>query len=89
MDAPVVWHSEDKLVFQVDAGGEVTPVALGRAVVTAMSGNVSDQATVKVRHEGDWQALEAIYHATQGDLWVHNEGWLTNLPVTGWSPTPD
>ncbi|MYD46302.1 MAG: hypothetical protein F4W92_08125 [Gammaproteobacteria bacterium] len=32
----------------------------------------------------DREALEAIYHATGGDEWKHNEGWLTKAPLEDW-----
>lgn len=32
----------------------------------------------------DREALEAIYHATGGDEWNQNEGWLTKAPLEDW-----
>lgn len=29
-------------------------------------------------------ALEALYHATDGDHWTHNDGWLTDAPLCEW-----
>ena len=29
-------------------------------------------------------ALEALYHATGGDNWTNNDGWLSDKPITEW-----
>ncbi|MYF38870.1 MAG: hypothetical protein F4219_08960 [Gammaproteobacteria bacterium] len=30
------------------------------------------------------EALEALYHATGGNDWTHNDGWLTDAPLVDW-----
>lgn len=32
----------------------------------------------------DLNALEALYHATGGDQWKRNDGWLSNAPLEDW-----
>ena len=34
--------------------------------------------------ESDRAALVAFYHATDGDDWANNEGWLTDAPLDDW-----
>ena len=34
--------------------------------------------------EGDRAALVAFYHATNGDNWANNDGWLTDAPISQW-----
>ena len=34
--------------------------------------------------ESDRAALVAFYHATDGDNWANNEGWLTDAPLDDW-----
>lgn len=34
--------------------------------------------------ESDRDALKALYQATGGDDWNHNEGWLTDAPLEDW-----
>ena len=34
--------------------------------------------------ESDRAALVAFYHATDGDNWANNEGWLTDAPLNDW-----
>ncbi len=33
---------------------------------------------------GDKQALVALYHATDGENWTHNENWLSDEPLGKW-----
>ena len=47
-DATVAWSSGDTAVATVDTSGLVTAVANGRATVTALSGEVSDTASIAV-----------------------------------------
>ncbi len=47
-DATVIWSSGDTTVATVDTSGVVTAVANGRATITALSGAVSDTASVAV-----------------------------------------
>ena len=30
------------------------------------------------------ETLEVLYHATGGDDWNHNDGWLTDAPLEDW-----
>ena len=34
--------------------------------------------------KGDRQALEALYHANEGDYWGNNANWMTNKPLDEW-----
>ena len=43
-------------------------------------GNDNEEGT----EERDREALEALYHATGGDDWNHNDGWLTDAPLKDW-----
>ena len=33
----------------------------------------------------DREALSAFYHATKGNKWLNNEGWLSNLKLKDWN----
>ena len=77
------WESSDAAVAAVDAGGLVTGVAVGVATITASAG--SGQGTAKVTvADLDRAALEALYHATDGQNWVNSENWLTDAPLGDW-----
>ena len=41
----------------------------------------NDQERTEERYR---EALEALYHATGGDDWNHNDGWLTEAPLEDW-----
>ncbi len=47
-DATIIWTSSDEAVATVDAKGKVTPVAKGKATITATSGDLSATSTVYV-----------------------------------------
>ena len=36
-------------------------------------------------HEGDWEALVALYNATDGPNWRHNYNWLSDRPIGDWA----
>ncbi len=44
------------------------------------------QVTAELRdpHMRDWAALVALYDATDGDNWTHNENWITDTAVGNW-----
>ena len=65
----------------------VSPVAEGVASVTVTGEGAADtlQFTVVVRDlEAERAALEALYHATDGDDWTNNANWLTDAPFEEW-----
>ena len=41
----------------------------------------NDQEGTEERYR---ETLEALYHATGGDDWNHNDGWLTDAPLEDW-----
>ena len=87
LDADFVWSSNDTSVARVDASGLVTAVALGRAVVTAVTGDArgtSGILVVTVAVHRDWKALAALYEATGGSNWVNSDSWLTDAPLGRW-----
>ena len=86
-DADVTWASSDVNVATVAADGLVAAVGNGTAHVTATSGSIGAQATVRVesRSEGaDREALVALYEASGGDNWTDNTNWLSNRPLGEW-----
>ncbi len=83
----VEWSSDDTAV-RVDAGGVVTAVREGEAVVTARSGGASDSAVVTVKntagHARERAILELFYEATGGPSWTNTDNWLTDAPLDDW-----
>ncbi len=42
------------------------------------------RATTCDRKRRDWDALVALYNATNGPNWFKNDNWLTNAPLDSW-----
>ena len=58
-----------------------------RHAVTGPSASLSVALSVIVRDLAmitDREALGALYHATDGDNWSRNDGWLTDAPLGEW-----
>ena len=86
-DAEVTWASSDPDVATVAADGLVTVVGNGTARVTATSGSIGAQATLRVQsrsEDADREALVALYEATDGDNWTDNTNWLSDRPLGEW-----
>ncbi|MYD46301.1 MAG: hypothetical protein F4W92_08120 [Gammaproteobacteria bacterium] len=45
---------------------------------------VNDREEASEDPAQDREALEAFYHATGGDEWKNNDGWLTDAPLKDW-----
>ena len=70
-DATIIWTSSDEAVATVDAEGKVTPVAKGKATITATSGDLSATSTVYVYDKiVDINAGAAT--VTAGESWLIN-----------------
>lgn len=75
-DKTVTWTSSDPTVATVDASGNVTPVAKGKATITATSGDLTATSTIYV-YDKIWNVN------TDGDAVVTtNESWLIEGDVT-------
>ena len=81
---PVSWASDDASVATVSESGLVRAVEDGRATITATAGSASATASITVILDPDRIALTALYEATGGPDWDHNDGWLTDAPLEGW-----
>ena len=77
------WSSSNGSVAAVDASGLVTGLAEGTATVTATAGEASGTSEITVENP-DRAALVALYNATDGPNWVHNENWLSDRPLREW-----
>ena len=77
------WSSSDARVARVDDTGFVEGVAEGTASITAKAGDASGVAEITVENP-DRAALVALYSATNGPHWEHNDGWLTDVPIGEW-----
>ena len=78
------WESSDAAIATVDGSGLVTGVAEGAATITATAGDARGMAEITVENP-DRAALAALYNATDGPNWRHNENWLTDAPLGDWS----
>jgi len=81
----VEWASEDTTVAIVN-NGEVRGIRRGRTAITAsFAGHTAEMAVLSEDPERD--ILERFYHATDGDNWTNNDGWLSDRPYwasPGW-----
>lgn len=67
-DKTVIWTSDDESVATVDKNGTVTAISVGKALVTASSGNVSASCTVNVN------PILAESLVISPEIWSGNEG---------------
>lgn len=80
-----VWSSTNTEVATVDSTGLVTAISNGSAGVTAVADSFGVLVSVTVSDPSvDREALESLYHATGGDDWTNNAGWLTDAPLREW-----
>lgn len=77
------WTSSDTSVASVDGSGLVRGVAEGTVLITAARAGVNGQVPLTVAHE-DWGDLVTFYEATDGQGWIENDGWLSDLPIGQW-----
>ena len=80
-----IWSSTDTVVATVDSTGLVTATRNGSAIVTALADSFGTAVSVAVADPSvGREALERLYHATGGDAWTNNRGWLTDAPLREW-----
>ena len=82
-EAVVSWHSRDESVAKVNAVGLVHSIGYGTAVITATSGQVQSNASVKVSN-ATRVALMALYDTADGKNWTNSTNWSTDEPVGKW-----
>ena len=88
-DPGLVWRSSDEAVATVDGTGLVTGAGIGMATIRAASGPASASAGVEVVEalsgaDADRLVLVTLYDVTDGAGWVHDDNWLTDLPLADW-----
>ena len=84
----VSWKSSDEAVAIV-ANGKITAVSPGTATITVSTADGNKTATVEVNVTTDEKArqkkaLMALYDATGGAQWKHNDGWGTDADIKDW-----
>ena len=78
----VFWASTDTMIAIVRYG-VVRGIRQGRTTITAaFAGSTATMPVRVIDHER--VLLEQLYHATDGDNWTHNDGWLSDRPH--WAP---
>ena len=82
--AAFTWGSSDDAVATVDTSGLVRAAEDGTATITATSGKASGSASVTVKQLSERDVLVALYEATGGTAWIHNDNWLTDAPLGDW-----
>ena len=85
-DFGLVWRSSDESIATVDATGLVIGVGIGMATVRATSGVASVDVGVEVLSgaDADRLVLTTLFDVTDGAGWIHDENWLTDLPLADW-----
>ena len=85
-DPDLVWRSTDASIATVDATGLVIGVGIGMATIRATSGAASADAGVEVLSgaDADRLVLTTLFDVTDGAGWIHDENWLTDLPLADW-----
>ena len=81
-------------ITRLDTGGqaEVLSVTVSGTVVNTSSEGVIAPAPILLTvydetpasHTSTRAVLEALYIATDGDNWTHNDNWLTDAPLNEW-----
>lgn len=91
-DAAVVWSSGDTTVATVDTSGVVTAVANGSATIAALSGEVSDTASVAVSQTaGTVEVTPATHTLAAGDTVrlvaaaTDDNGHVVEAAAFGWT----
>ena len=84
----VTWKSEDTSVATV-SNGKITAVAPGSTIITVTTADGNKTAPVNVIVSINMigrqkKALLALYNATEGESWTHNEGWNTEAELKDW-----
>lgn len=80
-----VWSIADTVVATVNSTGLVTAASNGSTSITAEADSFAALVSVTVSDPAvDREALERLYHATGGDDWTNNAGWLTASPLSEW-----
>ncbi len=70
-DATITWSSDKESVATVDATGKVTPVALGKATITAKAGDLVATSTVYVYDQIiDISTASSPISVTTGESWL-------------------
>ena len=88
-DATIIWTSSDEAVATVDAEGKVTPVAKGKATITATSGDLSATSTVYV-YDKIWNInTDGAANVAGGEFWLieGNGSEIGNAITINASPT--
>ncbi len=85
-DFGLAWRSTDESIATVDATGLVRGVGIGMATIRATSGAASADAGVEVLSgaDADRLVLTTLFDVTDGAGWIHDENWLTDLPLADW-----
>ena len=52
--------------------------------ITLSDSHTGPSQPIESSQDGDREALVALYHATGGDDWTNNDGWLSDRPITEW-----
>ncbi len=82
-DREYTWTSSDTDIATVDGSGLVSGIAEGAVLITAARANVEGGTVVTIAHE-DWGDLVSLYEAADGQGWIVNDGWLSDLPIGQW-----
>ena len=77
------WTSSDTSTAAVDGSGLVHGLVEGVVLITATRAGVHGEVLMTVAHE-DWGDLVTFYEATDGQGWIVNDGWLSDLPIGQW-----
>ena len=76
---------DDRAVARDTGGGLFGNVGAGAAAPLAQRRGITLLAPEDTSPETDRAALEALYHATDGDGWDSSDNWLTDEPLGEWA----